>query len=221
LVAVNIQNKLRSRIMGGFFAILPLFLTFAIVRFILEFVSGFTRPLLNELSNRIVSEEYRGQFLEHQNLVTFPLSVVLAVGIIYIIGFWAEKGLRQLFERGITKLPLIASLYSSIRQVVDVLGSSDDKKGMFERVCLFKVNEGSAEILGFMTSVFSDEKGQKFATLYVPMPPNPTSGILYVAPLSLIRRVSLPADAAMKMIISGGLLTPAILKTTPVNGFDS
>ena len=70
--------------------------------------------------------------------------------------------------------------------------------------------------IGFLTSETKGEiaqrKGKKMINVFMPSTPNPTTGFLMFVPLSIVTKLSMSVDQAIKYIISAGIITP----TAPV-----
>ncbi|HUV45279.1 MAG TPA: DUF502 domain-containing protein, partial [Dehalococcoidales bacterium] len=62
--------------------------------------------------------------------------------------------------------------------------------------------------IGFITNEVSDESGRKLLNVFIPTAPNPTSGFLQILREEEIIRTDISVDAALKMVVSGGRMSP-------------
>lgn len=202
----------RRRIVSGLFALLPLFLTVMILKYILNMIGSLAEPVVRTFGEWFWADS-RQFWMDYEKFIVLPLSIVIGMGVLLFIGFFAEKGLKSFLDNLFKRIPVVASVYSSIKQVLDVMDSQGSKNsGMFQRACLIKINP-NVELLGFVTSVMTDHmSGEKMASVYVPMPPNPTSGLIYVVKLSELRRLDWATDETVRAVVSGGLLAPSELR---------
>lgn len=202
-------RSVKARMLAGLLAILPLLLTLLIVSYIFNFVNWLMAPL----SNWIVQNWFGGHtdnFLaQYPGLVLYPLSLILACALLYAVGVLADTKLRRMFDDLILRLPVIKKIYSSIERVVTSLaGSSQQQKGMFERVCFFSLVEGVQQV-GFWTGHTRDKAtGKLLLCIYVPTPPNPTSGLIFMVPPERVRLVEWSVEESVQTIVSGGMLMP-------------
>ena len=104
-------------------------------------------------------------------------------------------------------IPIFRSIYSAAKQTVDALGSSNI--GIEQnRVVLLDFPSKGIKSIGFATSTFRDPDGRKMVAVYIPTTPLPTSGYLALVPEEEVLSTTLSVDEAMRIVISGGVLTP-------------
>lgn len=123
-----------------------------------------------------------------------------------IVGQWA----LSLGHRLLNQIPIVKSIYSSVKQVSDTLFSSSGN-AFREAVLVQYPREGSWTI-AFVTGKPGGEAAQhlqgEYLSLYVPTTPNPTSGFFLMVPRADIRALSMTVDEALKYIISMGVVAP-------------
>jgi uncharacterized membrane protein len=138
------------------------------------------------------------------------MAVVIALLALYGIGAIASRVIGQrligLFERIIGRIPLVQTIYSAAKKLVDVL---QQKPGNDQRVALFDWPREGMKTIGFVMRSFNDAKtGVELAAIYVPSALNPTSGFLQIMPVAGLVFLDISTDQAMTMIISGGAIVP-------------
>jgi uncharacterized membrane protein len=142
--------------------------------------------------------------------VRFPgLGIVLLLVTLYLVGLTVSnfigrrvlEGLESLTER----IPIINTAYRIGKQLSGTLGLPE--KQIFRRPILVPYAYRGIWQLGFVTGeVVSDTDGEVLLKVYVPTPPNPTSGFVYFIPESETRDPGWTVEQAMQCILSGGLI---------------
>jgi uncharacterized membrane protein len=150
--------------------------------------------------------------------VRWIVAVVVALLALYSIGAVASRVIGQRLihwaERIIVRIPLVETIYSAAKKLVDVLRQKPGSNT--ERVVLIDFPSPGLKAIGFVMRTFSDAvTGQELAAVYVPTAPNPTSGYLQVVPLATLTPTTLQGDEAMTMILSGGAVTPDHVSIAP------
>jgi uncharacterized membrane protein len=140
--------------------------------------------------------------------VLLTLAVVLATGVFAanIIG----QRLVMYWEGLLARIPIVKSLYSSVKQVSDTLFSSSGLA--FRKVLLVQYPRLGSWTIAFLTGqpggdVANYLKGD-YVSVYVPTTPNPTSGFFLMMPAADVVELDISVDAALKYIISMGVVPP-------------
>ena len=140
--------------------------------------------------------------------VLMTLAVVLATGVFAanIIG----QRLVQYWEGLLARIPIFKSLYFSVKQVSDTLFSSSGLA--FRKALLVQYPRQGSWTIAFLTGqpggdVANHLKGD-YVSVYVPTTPNPTSGFFLMIPATDVVELDISVDAALKYIISMGVVPP-------------
>jgi uncharacterized membrane protein len=146
--------------------------------------------------------------------VMFLLLLATGVFAANIVGqWWLHQG--SLILR---RIPIVKSIYSSVKQVSDTLFSSNGN-AFREAVLVQYPREGSWTI-AFVTGRPGGEAGKHlsddYLSLYVPTTPNPTSGFFLMVPRADVVPLRMSVDEALKYIISMGVVAPPPTPSTPV-----
>ncbi|MDL2337581.1 MAG: DUF502 domain-containing protein [Pseudomonadota bacterium] len=144
--------------------------------------------------------------------------IVMVVGLLLtgvfatnIIGqWWLQQGSRLL-----NQIPIVKSIYSSVKQVSDTLFSSSGNA--FREAVLVQYPRQGSWTIAFVTGRPGGEAGVHlpgdYLSLYVPTTPNPTSGFFLMVPRADVIVLAMSVDEALKYVISMGVVAPP---TTPV-----
>lgn len=142
------------------------------------------------------------------------LGALLTLLIIFITGVIATnifgQQLISLWEALLSRVPVVKSIYSSVKQVSDTLFS--DSGNAFRKAVLVQYPREGAWTIAFITGAPGDDvskhlKGE-FVSVYVPTTPNPTSGFFLMLPKKDIIELEMTVDQALKYIISMGTVVP-------------
>ena len=139
--------------------------------------------------------------------------VVLIIVLIFIgwltPGFLGRQAIR-LSERALTGIPVIRSVYAATRQIAETVMSQ--QKNAFREVVLFEYPRRGSWALGFITGKTEGEvqnvTADETVNVFLPTTPNPTSGYLLFIPRRELVILDMSVEEGIKMIISGGIVTP-------------
>src|SRR5690349_22087178 len=189
----------------GLLVLVPLFIT---VWVLTSLISMMDRSLL------LLPVEWRPKA---QFGVEVPgLGAVLTLLIIFVTGLIATnffgKRLILLWESLLARVPVVKSIYSSVKQVSDTLFS--DSGNAFRQAVLVQFPHDGAWTIAFVTGtpggdVVNHLQGD-FVSVYVPTTPNPTGGYFLMLPRESVIALDMTVDEALKYIISMGVVAPPV-----------
>jgi uncharacterized membrane protein len=194
----KVARKIRSQFIAGILVVVPLGATILILVWVFNSI------------DHILSPAVQAVFHRHVPGVGFGVTIVL----IYLAGVIATNviggTILRFFDRQMSKVPIFRVLYSGIRQVLEAF-ASPEKTG-FLHVVLVEFPKPDMRAIGFVTSEMQEESGEKVLSVLIPTAPNPTSGFLQIVKEKDVIHTSITVDEAMKMIVSGGTMTPPEVK---------
>ena len=143
------------------------------------------------------------------------LGILLLVFALYILGLVASnvvgKEIFHFLDRISSRIPLIRTTYQVGKQLSSVL--SLPEQNVFKRVVLVDYLKPGIWTVGFVTGTIQDETiNQTLLKVFVPTPPNPTSGTMVLVKESETRDPGWTIDEALKTVISGGIIGPSVIK---------
>jgi uncharacterized membrane protein len=140
--------------------------------------------------------------------VVVMVALLLATGV-FVTNIFGQWWLRQ-WDAIMNRIPIVKSIYSSVKQVSDTLFSSNGNA--FREAVLVQYPHAGSWTIGFVTGTPNGEVAEQLpgehVGLYVPTTPNPTSGFFLLMPRSAIRPLGMSVDEALKYIISMGVVAP-------------
>jgi uncharacterized membrane protein len=121
--------------------------------------------------------------------------------------WWLRQGGRILH-----RIPIVKSIYSSVKQVSDTLFSSSGNA--FREAVLVQYPRTGSWTIAFVTGRPGGEAAHHlpgdYLSLYVPTTPNPTSGFFLMVPRGDVVELAMSVDEALKYIISMGVVAPPL-----------
>jgi len=206
-----------KNLLAGLLTIAPLIAVWLVFDFFLNVLSEAGHPLATGLTDFLDAQVPALAPILANAAVRWLIAVLVALLALYSIGAVASRVIGQrlidLFERIITRIPIVQTIYSASKKLVDVLRQKPDEA---QRVVLIDFPREGLKTLAFVMRVFPDSKtGQELATVFVPTAPNPTTGYLEIVPVAELIPTDIPLDQAMAMILSGGALAPETLSIAP------
>ena len=139
--------------------------------------------------------------------------IVMLLGLL-ITGVFATNIAGQWFlrqgHRVLNKIPIVKSIYSSVKQVSDTLFSSSGNA--FREAVLVQYPRQGSWTIAFVTGRPSGETALhlhgEYLSVYVPTTPNPTSGFFLMVPRADVVVLQMSVDEALKYVISMGVVAP-------------
>ena len=142
------------------------------------------------------------------------LGTLLTVLIVFLTGLLTNNLVGnyvvKLWEKLLTRIPVVSSLYSSVKQVSDTLFSSSGNA--FRKAVLIPYPHQDSRTIAFLTGVPGGDVKQHlvgdYVSVYVPTTPNPTSGFFLMLAKKDVIELDMSVDAALKYIVSMGVVAP-------------
>ncbi len=195
--------RLRRYLVAGLLVWLPLAATYIILAFAIRLID---RTLL------LLPPQYRPE-----NLLGFEipgLGVILTLLLVFLTGLivtnFFGRRLVGAWESLLSRIPLVRSVYGALKQITASLFA--DASQSFREVVLVEYPRRGLWMLAFVTGEtprkFKQVVGQQLINIYVPTTPNPTSGFYIMVPPEDLKRLDVPVEVGLKMILSAGVVNP-------------
>jgi uncharacterized membrane protein len=201
----------RKHLITGLLVWLPLATTIWVLLWVLGLMDGLFSWLLS-LSQAVLPEKMREGI---ESLRRVPgLGVISLLLVLWLTGLFVANIFGQWFvhqwDRLLHKIPIVKSIYSSVKQVSDTLFSSSGNA--FREAVLVQYPRAGSWTIAFVTGQPSAEVaghlGGPHVSVYVPTTPNPTSGFFLMMPRAEVVPLAMSVDEALKYIISMGVVAP-------------
>jgi uncharacterized membrane protein len=196
----------KKYLIAGLLTWMPLAITIWVMLWVVGLMDGMFNGVLNLFGTLVPGLAQLKDIPGLGVLVTLAAMLLTGMFVTNIFGQWWV----QQWDRLLNRIPIVKSIYSSVKQVSDTLFSSSGN-AFREAVLVQYPREGSWTI-AFVTGRPSGEVAAhlvgEHVSLYVPTTPNPTSGFFLMMPKSSIKPLDMSVDAALKYIISMGVVAP-------------
>ncbi|TMQ63402.1 MAG: DUF502 domain-containing protein [Candidatus Eisenbacteria bacterium] len=194
-------KRLRTYFLTGLLVLAPVVITGYIIWKLFVFLDHLTGATL------------RGGYIRPGGVP--GIGFVTVILIITLTGALANnilgRSLGGVFEGLILRVPFLRGVYLTLKEMGEALLS--DKKGVFQRVVLVPFPGPGVYSIGLVTTPpprsVDDAVGTALEGVFIPTPPNPTTGHLVYYPLEQVIPTTLRVEQAVKMILSGGVVVPA------------
>jgi uncharacterized membrane protein len=190
----TLLQSFKTKIFAGIAALIPLYLTFILLKFLLDILSQTSLPMLKKFS-----------------LDQIPgLGILLTLVLIYFIGVivtnFLGKKIFSLGEKILKRVPFVSTIYSTLKQITETFtGKASDA---FQGAVYIQYPRKDLWTMAFISGKSNTENGETYFHLFVPTTPNPTSGFFLMIPAKDTVPTGMTVEEGLKTIISGGMLAP-------------
>jgi len=197
------MGTLRKYIIAGLLVWLPLAATVVIVKLVVD--------LLDKII-LLLPPNWQPETVLGFSIPGF--GIILAIFILLITGMLAAnlfgRRLVALWEAILNRIPLVRSIYNSVKQISTTILDSNGKS--FRKVVMLQYPRKGIWSIGFLTnedvSTEIESLSDDLVAVFVPTTPNPTSGFIIMAPREDITELDMTVEEGFKFIISMGVITP-------------
>lgn len=214
-------HRIKVNFFTGLLIVVPVALTFWVLYFIINKLNLLLLdPIMKIFQIWLPDRVFVG-------LLTKAAIFFILLGLLTLTGFAARIILvRRIFGFGeniLYKVPMISTIYKGLKEISAAFLSGH--KSIFKKVVLVQYPKNGVYAIGFVTSETTGEAQEKtkenVINVFVPTTPNPTSGMLVLVPESDVIVLDMSVEDGMKMIISGGAVTPKVDYGNTENRSDS
>lgn len=202
---VSLIHRLRNYFITGLVVASPIGITLYIGWWFITFVDEKVKPIIPAAYN---PETY----LES---ISIPgLGLIFVVIFLIVLGALTAnlfgRALIRFGERIVDRMPIIRSVYGTLKQIFETVVNSDSKS--FSDVVLVEYPRKGIWAIAFVsaenTSEIQEKLDDEVVNLFLPTTPNPTSGFLLFVPKKDLIYLDMTTDQGAKYVISAGLVNP-------------
>ena len=198
-----VWGHLRRVMTAGLIVVVPLAITFWVLRLVFNLMDGFLGPLIDDRIGRHIP----------------GIGILAMLVLVYVAGLlWDLSHLSRRMIEGVQKwllsISIVGAVYSPARQLIDSFSGTSESG--FKRVVLIEYPKAGTWMIGFLTSTTMTRDGE-MGVVYVPTAPTPNSGWVGVVPIEGVYDVDMSVQQAMSMVLSGGIVTPDSIGTTKMS----
>jgi len=200
-------RRLRNRLIAGLFVLLPIYITYAVVRWLYvilyDYAIGPIAAVIREYSFKDAA--IPGYFLHGLSVV---LAMFVVLSILMIAGVFAKSRIVSATEWVLKKVPGVNLIYRVVSNVFDALSRSAETPD-FQRVVLIEFPHPGLKAPAFVTSECTDSvTGKTLLCVYVPTTPVPTSGYMLLVPEENVVALDWNLEQTLQAVVSGGITVP-------------
>ena len=203
---------MKRYLIAGLLAWLPLAITVWVLSWLLGGMDSLFLWLLKGAS-AVLPVQAQPLLVQLRNIpglsILVLVSAMLLTGV-FVTNIFGQWWLRQ-WDAMLQRIPIVKSIYSSVKQVSDTLFSSSGNA--FREAVLIQYPRAGIWTIAFVTGKpggeVADHLEGEWVSVYVPTTPNPTSGFFLMLPRSDVLPLAMSVDQALKYVISMGVVAPA------------
>ncbi|MAH84965.1 MAG: hypothetical protein CBB68_11835 [Rhodospirillaceae bacterium TMED8] len=202
--ALTFTQRMRAYLLAGILITAPISITFYLAWIFIGFVDSKITPLIPAQYN---PETYLPFALPGLGLLILILALILTGAL--TAGFFGRLWLR-ISERILARMPVIRSVYGAVKQILETILAK--QSNAFREAVLVEYPRRGLWAVAFITGRTEGEvqniTEEECTNIFLPTTPNPTSGFLLFVPKKDLISLSMSVEEAIKMVISGGIVTP-------------
>lgn len=211
------MSRLRQYFITGLLVWLPMGVTVWVLLWLLGILDSIFLGVLATAEAMIPALGPLAERLRHiPGLGVILVAIVILATGLFVANMFGQWALRQ-WDRLMTRIPVVRSIYSSVKQVSDTLFSGSGQA--FSKALLVQYPRQGAWTIAFLTGRPSGEVARHldgdFISVYVPTTPNPTSGFFLMLPRTDAVELKMSVDEALKYVISMGVVAPPLHEPRP------
>lgn len=205
----SLFKHLRAKIFAGILIVLPLGITFFVLKFVFQTLDHILGQPILKLTWFLFQRE-----------VSIPgLGILAFFFLLYLLGLVGTNVLGKKLigwtDRLFTTIPVVKNIYLSSKQLTDAFSAS--RKGSFRQAVFVEFPRDGNFALGFITNELKDLHGENRIAVFMPTAFFPPQGFLLFLPREKIIPSHLTIEEAIKTIMSVGIVSPQSLQVPLVS----
>jgi len=208
-----------QRILGGLVLVLPILITYWIIRWLyttleVNVIDPLAALLLWKLKWTTSATELPYWFETYGAPLT---AILLALMVLYFADYFSEKGLNLGVGWVLRRVPIVSHVYNPLKEMFKTLDKPEGQQRP-QRLVLIPFPHPGMKLPAFVTAECKDADTQKkLLCVYVPTTPVPTSGFFLIVPEDEVTELNWDSEQTLQAIISGGLTAPPVVSYSKTN----
>jgi len=196
----SILAIIKRHFVSGVLVVVPIILTYIVLKFLFEAIDGVMQPILY----RLVGYHIPG------------LGIITSILLITLAGFFTRNiigaRLYRTGDRVLARLPIIRPIYSAAKQLLEAIATPSVSS--FKEVVLIQYPRKGTYALTFLSKrvrMEVDGRMRDLVTVFVPSTPTPISGMVIMLPAEEVIFVDMTVEEGTKFLVSGGVASPELI----------
>jgi uncharacterized membrane protein len=197
LLLRKIIPVLKKQFLSGLLVVVPLIVTFFVLRFLFNALDGILNPLMRDTFGYDIP----------------GLGAVVTILIILLAGIIATNYIgAKLFywsDRFLVRTPLVRIVYTAAKQLMQSMIAP--RARAFSEVAFIEYPRRGMFVIGLLageSEIKTNDRGENMRLVFVPSTPTPFTGLVVFVPECDIHRTDMGVEEAMKILVSGGIVVP-------------
>ena len=214
----KVERHFWRRMTRGLLIIIPLLVTFIILRYLVVIMENLLRPV----ASLILEVPYMADVP-----ASVPLAWLIAVSVtfvfLYLLGWLVtgdrgQRSVKMVLNSILDRIPIVGKIYTVANQATEAIATP--MSGGYSRVVFLDWPRKGVRAMGLVTGQYYVPKEDRvMLTIYIATVPNPTSGMLAILPEDEVIETDISVEDAMKIIFSGGIVLPNTMRVGDEVGF--
>lgn len=204
-VVGQMMAVVKRHFVSGMLVVVPLILTYLVLKFMFELVDGVLQPLIIKIF---------GFYIPGLGLVTTILAIILA-GV--LTRNFVGARLYRAGDRILERMPIIRPIYSAAKQLLEAV--AQPSRNSFKAVVLIEYPRPGVWAMAFLSNRMEVEVNggnRHLVSVFVPSTPTPISGMVVMLPEDDAVVLDMSVEDGVKFLVSGGVASPSLIKRRPV-----
>ena len=194
--------RVRRVFIAGLLVLVPMVITYAVLGLVFGAIDGILQPPLKAIFGREI----------------IGVGVLALVLLVFFVGLVATlhpgQHLIQWVQRELFRVPVVGTVYSASEHLIESFSGSSATG--FKHVVVIEYPRQGIWTVGFLTGTTIDHQQRKLGLVYIPTAPTPNTGWLAILPVAEVYDTDLTVQDALKLTLSGGILSPPQLGWRPL-----
>jgi len=197
-----IKGIIKKQFFSGILIVVPLILTYVVLRFLFDVLDGLLAPYISKLFG-------------------FPipgLGIIATILLIILAGFFVRSiigaSIYKYGDKLLTKLPIVRIFYMAAKKLIEALSLPNNQA--FKEVVMLEYPRRGCWAIGFSTSkikfIRKPDGYEEMIGVFVPSTPTPVSGFIVFVPGEDVIPLNISIEEGLKLIISGGIVAPSVIE---------
>ena len=183
---------------AGILVMLPIAITVIVLKFFFDLLD----PILQRPFDFVWDRDIPGLGLAALAILIYLAGLIAA----FVLG----RRAIDVAHRAMEVIPVVKGIYSTTRAAVGMLSNTNDHR--YSGVVLIDFPREGIRSIGLITARMTDTEGAELLAIYIPTTPIPSSGFLVIAPAAEVTLTDMSVDEAMRIVISGGVLSSRVFE---------